>query len=37
MKTRGAHEDGERLIREGILTKGVTLLTMMSKGEKEKD
>jgi hypothetical protein len=37
MKIGGVHEVRERLFREGISTGGVTLLPMMSKGEKEKD
>jgi hypothetical protein len=37
MKIGGVHEVREILFREGISTGGVTLLPMMSKGEKEKD
>jgi hypothetical protein len=37
MKIGGAHEVREILFREGISTRGVTLLPMMSKGEKEKE
>jgi hypothetical protein len=37
MKIGGAHEVIERLFREGIPTRGVTLLPMMPKGEKEKN
>jgi hypothetical protein len=36
MKIGGAHEVKEILFREGISIGGVTLLPMMSKGEKEK-
>ena len=36
MKIGGSHEVRERLFKEGISTRGVTLLPMMSKGEKEK-
>jgi hypothetical protein len=37
MKIGGLHEFKEILFTEGISTVGVTILPMMSKGEKEKD